>query len=596
MANILPRDLPPAGTVPSGSAIIIDNGVGVEKATPMQVVDSARPQATQTDALAGTDNTKSMTPLRVREAIMALSPLVSGNVAETLADLKAYATDKGAVLAAYSGGTPFTWTLGDFTGQADDVNIVKSDSTDLSVGAWVRQSAEQVQTVQSGTGAVARTTQDKLRERVSVFDFGAVGDGVTDDTAAVKAAMAALRSGGTLELGNGYTFLISESLVLEKPVAFLGSTMDQSRLLFALDGSYVDIGDGTLAAIILLHPQTVLPPYSGYGGRSSFTGLTAVAETGAPAGLRGFVICAPAYFYEVRAENFPSDGFAVMAGDESPIDGNANGTVFMNGGAQANGGHGYYFLGNDTNACLINRCYSADNGGWGYYDDSLLGNTYVACEADNNDDGGYFANPAKPQSSSYLGCYSETPPYFSVGPQSQAWGAQGLFKPSRASGGVIIRGLPNGAAYCTQPVRIATTDDIANSLGDASAPGAAVQLSEGGLEIRFRAGEGLTRFVSDYSADYASLVVSGTPSIWWPNKVTVGNLRPGRAWFLEGIVFGSAGGAAIVGSGTAAPTTGTYSAGAIYLNDAPAAGGKIGWVCVTGGSPGTWKPFGAIDA
>ena len=41
---------------------------------------------------------------------------------------------------------------------------------------------------QGGTGAIDRTAQVKLQETVSVKDFGAVGDGVTDDYAAFEAA------------------------------------------------------------------------------------------------------------------------------------------------------------------------------------------------------------------------------------------------------------------------------------------------------------------------------------------------------------------------------------------------------------------------
>jgi membrane-bound inhibitor of C-type lysozyme len=64
----------------------------------------------------------------------------------------------------------------------------------------------------SGTGAVTTTVQAKLRETVSVKDFGAVGDGVTDDTAAIQAA---INSGAKVVTGvQGETYIINNTLLM----------------------------------------------------------------------------------------------------------------------------------------------------------------------------------------------------------------------------------------------------------------------------------------------------------------------------------------------------------------------------------------------
>lgn len=81
-------------------------------------------------------------------------PGAAGNVAASLAQIKA--ADTGNVTMLYDGAI-FNWTPGNFTGQSDDINIIKADSTALSVGAWVRQSLSDLR----GTPNV-KITDDRL--------------------------------------------------------------------------------------------------------------------------------------------------------------------------------------------------------------------------------------------------------------------------------------------------------------------------------------------------------------------------------------------------------------------------------------------------
>jgi hypothetical protein len=82
--------------------------------------------------------------------------------------------------------------------------------------------ADVIQYNQNGTGAVDRTVAEKLQEFVSVKDFGAVCDGVTDDTAAIQAA---LDSGATSVLLCDGTSVVNGTLTIPPGVTLRGQSV-----------------------------------------------------------------------------------------------------------------------------------------------------------------------------------------------------------------------------------------------------------------------------------------------------------------------------------------------------------------------------------
>lgn len=112
--------------------------------------------------------------------------------------------------------------------------------------------------IQSGTGATARTVQSKLRDTVSVKDFGAVGDGVTDDTVAIGRALDAVQAGGRLIFPPGVykmTASISKTFANGAVVQIIGygAKIDGRSVVGSVAGdtSLIRLGGARLSGVAL---------------------------------------------------------------------------------------------------------------------------------------------------------------------------------------------------------------------------------------------------------------------------------------------------------------------------------------------------------
>jgi hypothetical protein len=95
--------------------------------------------------------------------------------------------------------------------------------------------------LQAGTGATATTVQARLRQTVSVKDFGAVGNGTADDTAAIQAA---LNTGKSVYIPSG-TYKCTGTLNLKPQQIVYGDGPSNTALVYSQTTGVLINGDPT---------------------------------------------------------------------------------------------------------------------------------------------------------------------------------------------------------------------------------------------------------------------------------------------------------------------------------------------------------------
>jgi Pectate lyase superfamily protein len=165
------------------------------------------------------------------------------------------------------------------------------DVDPFNIGAIL---AENISFLQSGTGAAIRSTQSKLRDVISVKDFGAVGNNVADDTVAIQAAInAAVAARKALYFPShnpGAAYKITSTLSITGPLNVYGEHPD-SCTLFAT---------GMLANTYIVDVNLAAGTNNYFG----FTNITIRANNFLPDGMRlknvSYLLMENVQFYNTR--------------------------------------------------------------------------------------------------------------------------------------------------------------------------------------------------------------------------------------------------------------------------------------------------------
>lgn len=433
---------------------------------------------------------------------------------------------------------------------------------------------------------------------VSVRDFGAMGDGKSDDWPAFEEALQAARGrqSPAVELwvppGD---YRLSRTLNLTDKIVLRGASTGhgfshRTTLRFApnVHGIVVNRGDTLDDGL----RKTDIRP-GGAGADGSIISQLHLAGGGGERG-HGIRLRARASVQQVYVTGFAQDCINVTADartDNSAYFGNANNWSIQHVRLEHCGRHGLYTDGGDVNAGVAIGIDASGNGGWGIFDSSFLGNTYIAAHTAGNKSGSYKADNPNARNV-FIGCYAEggqppaeiAPPSLIVG---GLFGAVNPDAPQLTGEGGLTTGPVRARINRSQgrPIEIAIGRVVNEALtlavhGDSSAGLALYWEDDAGLwEWRHARLDG--RRAQQFTTDI-SRVSAGRETV----------LPAGNTLFPNGLFMGSGPHARYRGVAHQAPVAGDHARGDVVWARDPAAGGPLGWINVDGGAPGTWVPFG----
>jgi hypothetical protein len=210
---------------------------------------------------AGT-NTPQATYTTSAGSIAHANPIVLDSAGRTPSGGEIWLTDAVAYkFVLKTAGASTIGTYDNVTGNASGIYAAFAASSGSSLVGYI----------QGSTGSVATTVQTKFRESVSVKDFGAVGNGTTDDSAAIQTA---LNSGAKVISFPTGTYLINTTLNLstagQKLVGQGGSLVKGTG---AIESLYLMLGVD-LPNLVFEDMQFTVKAGTVHTARGGFVGLT----------------------------------------------------------------------------------------------------------------------------------------------------------------------------------------------------------------------------------------------------------------------------------------------------------------------------------